>query len=121
MSRVIHFEIPANDPEGLAAFYGKVFNWQTMKAPGPIEYWLTKTGEGEPGIDGGFMRRRDPKQPMANTIGVESVDDAIKAVEANGGRIALPKMAIPGYGWLAYFLDPEGNIFGMMQADTSAQ
>jgi predicted enzyme related to lactoylglutathione lyase len=120
MSRVIHFEIPSDDPEGLAAFYNKVFGWETVKAPGPMEYWLTKTGEGEPGIDGGFLRRKHPEQPMANTIGVESLDEALAAVTENGGRIALPKMPIPGIGWLAYFLDPEGNIFGMMQADTSA-
>lgn len=119
MSRVIHFEIPSDDPEGLAVFYNKVFNWQTAKAPG-MEYWLTKTGEGEPGIDGGFLRKHHPNQPMANTIGVESVDEALKTVEANGGSVALPKMAIPGVGWLAYFKDPEGNIFGVMQMDSAA-
>ena len=121
MSRVIHFEIPSNDPESLSGFYNKVFKWETVKAPGPMEYWLTKTGEGEPGIDGGFMRRQHPQQPMANTIGVDSVDAALEAVVGNGGRIALPKMAIPGVGWLAYFHDPEGNIFGMMQADPAAR
>ena len=86
-----------------------------------MEYWLTKTGEGNPGIDGGFLRKRDPKQPMVNTIGVESVDETMKAVETNGGRTALPKMAIPGVGWLAYFQDPEGNIFGVMQSDANAR
>jgi predicted enzyme related to lactoylglutathione lyase len=120
VSRVIHFEIPADDPEALSGFYHQVFNWQTAKAPGPMEYWLTKTGEGQPGIDGGFLRRRNPQQPVVNTIGVESVDKALEDVVANGGRIALPKMPIPGVGWLAYFHDPEGNIFGIMQADTTA-
>jgi predicted enzyme related to lactoylglutathione lyase len=120
MSRVIHFEIPANDPEALAGFYNRVFHWETTRAPGPMEYWLTKTGDGEAGIDGGFLRRHDPKQPMANTIAVDSVDQSLKAVEANGGKVALPKMAIPGIGWLAYFLDPEGNLFGLMQRDVSA-
>jgi uncharacterized protein len=120
MSRVIHFEIPGNDPEALADFYGKVFGWKTEKAPGPMEYWLTKTGEGGPGIDGGFLRRKHPDQPLANTIGVESVDAAMDAVVKNGGSVALPKMAIPGYGWLAYFKDPEGNISGVMQMDAGA-
>jgi uncharacterized protein len=120
MSRVIHFEIPGNDPEALAAFYGKVFGWKTEKAPGPMEYWLTKTGEGGPGIDGGFLRKHHPQQPLANTIGVASVDAAMDAVLANGGSVALPKMAIPGIGWLAYFKDPEGNISGVMQFDVGA-
>src|SRR5438270_7886443 len=108
MPRVIHFEIPSDDPEKLSGFYNRVFNWQTTKTPPPMEYWLAKTGDGEPGIDGGFLRRHHPNQPMANTIGVDSVDETLKTIEANGGSIALPKMPIPGVGWLAYFKDPEG-------------
>lgn len=121
MPRVIHFEIPANDPEGLAAFYDKVFGWKTERAPGPMEYWLTKTGDGGPGIDGGFLRRRDPRQPACNTIHVQSVDTALESVVANGGVVCLPKMAVPGYGWLAYFADPEGTISGVLEFDPSAQ
>jgi len=45
------------------------------------------------------------------------VDDAVKKAWSGGGTIALPKMPIPGVGWLAYCKDTEGNIFGLMQAD----
>ena len=38
-----------------------------------------------------------------------------------GAVIAVPKMPIPGVGWLAYAKDPEGNIFGMMQPDPAAK
>ena len=58
---------------------------------------------------------------MTNTIDVASVDKAISAVEASGGEILLPKSAVPGVGWLSYFKDTEGNIFGMMEADESAK
>jgi uncharacterized protein len=27
----------------------------------------------------------------------------------------VPKMAVPGTGWLAYCTDPEGNTFGILQ------
>jgi predicted enzyme related to lactoylglutathione lyase len=37
-----------------------------------------------------------------------------------GGTLALPKMPIPGVGWLAYVKDPDGNIFGLTQPDTTA-
>ena len=40
---------------------------------------------------------------------------------ASGGSIALPKMPVPGVGWLAYFKDTEGNIFGAMQGDANAR
>jgi predicted enzyme related to lactoylglutathione lyase len=50
MARIIHFEIPAADPERAAAFYKKVFDWQIEKWPGPMEYWMVTTGaEGSPG------------------------------------------------------------------------
>lgn len=120
MPRITHFEIPANDPEKLMAFYEKVFHWKFSKWGGPADYWLAKTGEGEPGIDGAIMRRNHPEQPLVNSLTVASVDDAVAQVLANGGSMAMPKMAVPGVGWLAYCKDPEGTIFGMMQNDPTA-
>ena len=121
MARITHFEIPANEPEKLVVFYEKVFDWKFSKWPGPADYWLATTGEGEPGINGAIMRRRDPAQPLVNSLAVTSVDDSVAAVLANGGSMALSKMAVPGVGWLAYCKDPEGTIFGMMQNDPSAK
>jgi predicted enzyme related to lactoylglutathione lyase len=43
------------------------------------------------------------------------------APEANGGTIVVPKMPIPGVGWLAYARDTEGSIFGIHQADPTAK
>jgi hypothetical protein len=122
MPRVIHFEISADKPEKTAAFYQKIFGWQFMKWEGPQEYWLITTGEdGQPGINGGLMRRREPNLGTINTIDVPSVDEYVKKVDAAGATVIMPKMAIPGVGWLAYFKDPEGNVFGMMQGDESAK
>ena len=45
MPRVQHFEISADDPEKVAAFYEKVFGWKITKWEGPVEYWLASTGE----------------------------------------------------------------------------
>jgi predicted enzyme related to lactoylglutathione lyase len=85
-----------------------------------------RTGEG-PGIDGGILKRRGPApetgQPVnafVCTIGVDDVDDAVESALSAGGRTALPKTAIPGVGWAAYLIDPEGNIFGVHQADSAA-
>ena len=50
-----------------------------------------------------------------------SVDDAVKEAQAAGGTVAVPKMPIPGVGWLAYCKDTEGHIFGIMQADPGAK
>jgi len=127
MGRVIHFEIHAEDPARAIAFYTELFSWEFAKWDGPMDYWLIKTGpDGSPGINGGMVRRQgiiDGQAVIAYvcTIDVASIDQFVKSVPAKGGQIVLPKMPIPGVGWLAYAKDTEGNIFGMMQADKSAK
>ena len=121
MARVIHFELAADDPERATEFYQNVFGWQIQKWDGPQDYWLATTGApGTPGIDGAIMRR-DPGMPaVVNTIDVESLDNMIATVTANGGTVVAPKMTIPHVGYFAYCKDTEGNTFGMMQSDLSA-
>jgi hypothetical protein len=122
MTRVVHFEISAEKPELLAKFYEKVFRWKIEKWEGPIEYWLITTGkEDEPGINGGLSRRTDTETSTVNTIDIPSVDEFTKKVEMNGGAVITPKHAVPGVGYMVYFKDPEGNVFGMMEEDPSAQ
>ena len=121
MSRVVHFELAADDPERAVQFYQQVFGWQIHKWEGPQDYWLATTGEqGTPGIDGAIMRRGENMPSVINTIGVASLDDAVAKVTANGGTVVEPKMTIPNVGYLAYCMDTEGNMFGMMQSDSNA-
>jgi hypothetical protein len=118
MPRVIHFELPVDDPERAARFYRSVFGWQINKWEGPEDYWLITTGEqGEMGIDGALTKRSEGFMNTVNTVGVESLDESLARVEASGGKILMPKTQIPGVGWLAYAQDTEGNNFGMMQPD----
>lgn len=129
MPRPVHFEIHAEDPERAIRFYTELFGWTFAKWEGPMDYWLINTGsEGEPGINGGLMRRMGPPpaemQPVnafVCTVGVSSVDTSVTQVTQNGGTIALPKMPIPSVGWLAYVKDTEGNILGLMESDSSAK
>ena len=44
MSRVVHFEILADDPERAVKFYLDVFKWKIEKWD-PFEYWLVTTGD----------------------------------------------------------------------------
>jgi predicted enzyme related to lactoylglutathione lyase len=122
MHRVIHFEIPADNPERAAAFYSEIFGWKFQKWDGPMPYWLISTGsEAERGIDGGLKARSHAGESTVNTVGVASVDESLRAIERKGGKTVVPKMAIPGVGWLAYCTDPEGNTFGVLQPDESAK
>lgn len=122
MPRPVHFEIPAENPERAMQFYTSVFGWKFNKWDGPMDYWVISTGQpGEPGIDGGLMPRRDPTQPCVNTIGVANVDQSLQTIAQEGGVCVVPKMAVPGVGWLAYCKDTEGHIFGIMQMDPTAK
>jgi uncharacterized protein len=122
MSRVIHFEIPAAEPERAAAFYKKVFGWKFEKWPGPVEYWMVTTGaDGAPGINGGLLKKQAPTTATTTTIGVESVDKAIDAVTSAGGKLVTPKTPIPTVGYFAYLEDTEGNLLGVMQSDPHAK
>ncbi|MBM3122434.1 MAG: VOC family protein [Chloroflexi bacterium] len=122
MPRVVHFELPADDPQRAIRFYSDAFGWRIQKWDGPMNYWLVSTGEeGMPGIDGAIYPRRPEWGAYVSMIDVEDIDASIAAVEAAGGDMVSPKQVVPGIGWLAYFKDPEGNPFGMMQSDDSAR
>ncbi|UCH03222.1 MAG: VOC family protein [Candidatus Bathyarchaeota archaeon] len=121
MPRVVHFEINAANPESLTKFYEQVFSWKFEKWKGPMDYWLIMTGKNEPGIDGGLTRRTAARAATVNTISVPSIDEYIEKIKEHKGTIIVPKTAIPGVGWTAYFEDPEGNSFGLMEEDTTAK
>jgi predicted enzyme related to lactoylglutathione lyase len=129
MPRLVHFEVHATSPERMIPFYAGLFGWKFQKLGGPMEYWIITTGpDGTPGINGGLLRRRGaaPADGQAVnafvcTVDVPSVDDTLGRLAAAGGTIAVPKMPVPGVGWLAYIKDPDGNILGIMQADASAR
>ena len=110
---IVHFEIPADDVQRARKFYEEALGWK-ITDPWNMRYFLVETRqEGQPGINGGLMARKDPSQPFMNYIAVDSIEDACKKVEAAGGTIALPKTEIgSGMGWVAAFKDTEGNLLG---------
>ena len=122
MSRVIHFEIPADNPERAVRFYEKVFGWKIEKWAGPVDYWLVATGEDkEPGINGAITDKSDFVSVTTNTVAVVSYEDAVKKIVEAGGKVLAPKMAVPGVGYMTYCKDTEGNVFGIMQNDPNAK
>lgn len=122
MPRVVHFEIAADNTERAAKFYGDVFGWNINKWDGPQEYWMVSTGQREAyGIDGGLMKKMDNFPGVINIVDVESTDEYVEKITAAGGGVVMPKMAVPGIGYLAYCRDTEGNVFGIMQNDPEAK
>jgi hypothetical protein len=55
-----------------------------------------------------------------NTVSVASVDEFTKKISEAGGNVMIPKRAVPGQGYFVYCTDTEGNVFGVMELDPSA-
>ncbi|MFD1018523.1 VOC family protein [Thalassobacillus hwangdonensis] len=131
MGRLIHFEVHVDDMDRAKRFYGEVFDWrfEDWSEYAGMPYFGAVTGdEDEMGINGALMQRQGPPpekgQPMNGyscTIGVEDYDAIESKILELGGKVALPKYALPGMAWQGYYLDSEGNIFGIHQADENAQ
>lgn len=122
MRSVVHFEIPADDVARAKEFYSAVFDWQLQDMP-DMDYTIVQTTEVDqnqmpttPGsINGGLMRRSQDTPAPVLTVDVESIDQALKQVQAAGGRVVRERTEIPGMGAYAYFTDPEGNTLGLWE------
>ena len=128
---VIHFEIHAADVPRAVAFYQAVFGWQVEDwgdYAGMPYFGVTTKAEGEPGIDGAIMQRQGDN-PAAGaavagavlTMGTDDFDATAARITEAGGTVALPKTALVGMAWQGYFLDTEGNVFGVHQPDPEAK
>jgi predicted enzyme related to lactoylglutathione lyase len=125
---IVHFEIPANNPEKLSEFYKNLFGWNVQKmSMGEMgDYYMFETRAGTAqdmekaqntaGTNGGMMKKMQPSQKPVNYVMVESVDEYAKKAEKLGAKIITPKTPIPNMGAFAIALDPEGNPFGIFEA-----
>ena len=127
---VAHFEIYADDPEALSRFYTSLFDWTIEPVPG-MDYRFVKTVDtderGMPvspgGINGGIAKRPDGQAAKAwmNYVNVESLDASVEQARKLGATVLTARAAVPGMGWLAMLVDPQGNPFSMWQTDAGAK
>jgi len=124
MNTIGFFEIQSGNPERAAAFYRDVFGWAIAKDEAmPIEYWRIETS----GIQGAILPRPASVAPMSGTnafccsVEINSFDATAEKILSLGGSVALEKMAVPGRCWQGYFLDPDGNVFGIFELDGDAK
>jgi len=125
-NNVDFFAINADEVPRARKFYESVFGW-SFEPWGPPNFYLIETGSTTPiaPVRGALQERRELArgQRMIGfecTISVQNIDQTIRAIEANGGRIAAPKFHIPTVGIIAYFFDTEGNVAGIIQQETNA-
>jgi predicted enzyme related to lactoylglutathione lyase len=125
MNNVGYFEIQATDPDRVVAFYERVFGWRFVEQPQitAVRYFYIE-GAGTPG---GLLQRPVPTpEPPAGTnafvcsMQVESFERTAELILEHGGTVAMERFAVPGRCWQGYFIDCDGNVFGIFEVDESA-
>jgi len=110
--KICYIEIPATDIKTSAAFYEKVFGWETRtRSNGSIAF---DDGVGE--VSGTWTLGRKPMSEVGLLIYimVDSVEATVEAVIASGGKIVQP-IGADAPEITARFTDPAGNVLGLYQ------
>ena len=131
MDPVIHFEMPAKDTERVRKFYESAFGWQTTPLGPSVEDFVlaftidtdekTRMPKKRGAINGGFYKKTKSDQNVKITILVDDIREAIKKIEAAGGKVLGEPVEMPGVGLFADFMDTEGNVGSINQDFTIKQ
>jgi predicted enzyme related to lactoylglutathione lyase len=115
---VVHIEIPARSPEAASKFYAELFGWKVTGIP-QFDYF---TFEAKPGPGGGFpgLGENSKVGELLVYVDTDDIPASLARAESLGGKTLLPKSAIPGIGWYAFFADPTGNRVGLYIHDAAA-
>ncbi|MEX2282184.1 MAG: VOC family protein [Gemmatimonadota bacterium] len=123
MASVVHFEVPFDDKARAMKFYSAAFDWRLTDMP-EMSYVMAVTTPVDPStqmptgpgaINGGLFQRPKEAPNPAIYVSVESIDAALKKVQAAGGKMVTPNTPIPGMGAYARVSDTEGNVIGLFQ------
>jgi uncharacterized protein len=120
MDPVFHFELPAKDMGRAKTFYERVFGWEI--APLYDSYYLAKTTStddknisqtsGE--INGAIQKKDDSIGSLRIVIKVPDLDEALRKVLGEGGKIFIPKKKLPSMFYSVIF-DSEGNEINLVE------
>ena len=123
-TKVVHFELPADNVERAKSFYKAAFGWDISQYPG-MEYHGITTAETDQqtrqpkqvgAINGGLTKRNNEVKNTVITVDVENIETALKSIEKAGGKTLQKKQPVADMGFTAYFKDTEGNIVGLWQS-----
>lgn len=108
------FEIPSNDFDRAKKFYGTILNVEITDYPMPKgKYGVFPYDQENQGVGGAIIQMEGSNPSMDGTTvylnGGEDLSGPLAKVEAAGGKIIMPKTQIGENGFMALFVDTEGN------------
>jgi uncharacterized protein len=116
MSKIVHFEVPAQDTARAKEFWGSLFGVQFQTYEGPVEYHMFQNDDQ---TGGGIYPQQQGEKGLITYFNVDDIDTARQKVQELGGS-AEDKEPVPGMGWYARARDTEGNDFSLWQSDENA-
>jgi uncharacterized protein len=107
------FEIPVTDFTRAKKFYETLYGAEIMEMPFPNGKYGMLPADMQNGVGGGIVQGEGFEPSEKGTIvylnGGDDLSVALSKVEDAGGKILMPKTSIGGNGFMAHFLDTEGN------------
>ena len=116
MSKIVHFEVPADDTGRAKAFWGSLFDLEFQTFEGPIEYNMFQNDDQ---TGGGIYPRQMGEKGLICYFNTDDIEGMSQRVRELGGTTD-EKQSVPGMGWFARAEDTEGNSFSLWQSDSSA-
>ena len=110
---IVHIEFSTNDRERDAKFYSELFGWKFQQDT-EMNY-ATFEAEGGPGGGLNPVSENNPAGNVAVYINSDDIDATLARAEELGGKVAVPRSEIPGFGYFAIFSDLTGNMVGLFE------
>ncbi|MDE2305201.1 MAG: VOC family protein, partial [Gammaproteobacteria bacterium] len=117
----IWYELMTSDADAAARFYGRVIGWTigpaAKAAAGTADYRMIERADG--GFAGGVLQltsdmvSQGAHPTWLGYLCVADVDDSVRAIVADGGRVLMPRTDLP-VGAIAMVTDPLGQPFYVM-------
>ena len=123
MANVVNwFDIPVNNLDRARTFYGTVLSTELtppmdLGMEGSSEDGIQAIFPARDGVGGALVQSAHYRPSQEGSVvylnGGEDLSVPLGKVEAAGGKIVMEKMGIGENGFIAFFLDTEGNMVGL--------
>ena len=116
---VVHWELWSQNPAAVAKFYQDIFKikMEEMEMMGmQMAFFPWKGGSGK--ANGGLCKSKmhKPSKTGGTVVYLNANPDlntVLKRVEKAGGQVTMPKTSLGENGFMAFFIDSEGNRMGL--------
>lgn len=107
------FEIPVTNFERAKKFYEQIMNGEIQEMPHPEFKYGMLPADMQNGVGGGIVEgpgfEPSDKGALIYLNGGDDLSVPLAKVEPAGGKILMPKTSLGPNGFMAYFMDTEGN------------